>query len=192
MDDDLKIIIKCYKKEMSMLSSIEIDEDGNLLINGSRIATQAYVDAAITRVKNLEEVNYAFFSTERTKIKMTDMFPDVLNGEYFESQSKRALYASTTSYRFIDDEKSSLYTKYDGEYYYVLVKVIPLTSSQLFNMISLPSASWLLLKYNSNPELIEDDVDHEDMIVSYMSFLGIEDKWFGSSNYPRDLRIRPV
>jgi hypothetical protein len=172
--------------------SIQIDEDGNLLINGSRIATQAYVDEAITRVKNLEEVNYAFFSTERTKIRLTGMFPNILDGEYFESPTKRALYASVTSYRFIDDKKSSSYTKYDGEYYYLLVKVHPLTSSQLFNMISLPSPSWLLLKYNSNPELIENDVDHEDQIVSYMSFLGIEDKWFGSSNYPRDPRIRPV
>jgi hypothetical protein len=177
---------------MSVLSSIEIDGDGNLLINGSKIATQSYVDVAVARVKNLEEINYAFFSTERTKIRMTGMFPEILNGEYFESQSKRSLYASSTSYRFIEDDKSSLYIKYNGEFYYVLVKVYPLTSSELFNMISLPNSSWLVLKYYSNPELIDSDVDHEDKIVSYMSFLGIEDKYFGSSIYPKDMRIKPL
>lgn len=174
-----------------MLSSIQIDEDGNLLINGSKIATQTYVDNAIVRVNNLEEVNRVFFSTELTKINLTGMFPDILDGEYSESPLRRVLYASSTSYRFID-ENSSLYTRYDGEHYYVLVKVNPLTTSQLFNMLSLSDISWLLLKYNDNPEFINNNVNHKDNIVSYMSFLGIEDKKFGSSNYPNDQRILPL
>ena len=170
--------------------TVQVDESGTIIINGTPIASINYVDSEIQKIEKVNSVQQSVFQSFNGLI-LNGMFPDTLNGVYVQLVQSRRAVATTNSIRFFDDDTHYTYLRQIDSFYYLLVYTESATSTILGNL-ALTGPAWLILRYTINPSTISSNVDHIALLSNQnpvQFIVSFKTKRFGSQSFPDDNRV---
>jgi hypothetical protein len=174
---------------MSSLN-ISVNENGDITINGTRVASINYVDNEISEINIVSKVQDSVFKLYNG-VHITNAYPPETNGTYIQLLEQRKLVVTKQTARFFKDGLHNIYVKPVGDIFYALIYVEPATSTIFESITTISQPVWLILRYKSNPETISSNIDHYGLFddVPVLSFLGYETNRFGSQSFPNQSNV---
>jgi hypothetical protein len=170
--------------------TVQVDESGTIIINGTPIASINYVDSEIQKIEKVNSVQQSVFQSFNGLI-LTGMFPNSLNGVYVQLVQSRRAVATTNSIRFFDDNTHYMYLRQIDSFYYILVYLESATST-ILGGLTLVEPAWVIWRYNVNPEQISSNIDHIALLSNQAPvqfIVSFKTKRFGSQSFPDDARV---